>query len=99
MHVKGSRRHVKTDGTRCSLVRGMSEILQELFVFFTSSPKRYAVFRAKVSEEGVENPLGLRNLSAIRLVVGADSIRAHWSSYEEIVHALTDRDNFVDEGK
>ena len=66
----------------------MFEILQELFVFFTSSPKRYSVFRDKVSKGDVENALDLTNLSATRWVARADSIRAVWSSYEEIVDAL-----------
>jgi hypothetical protein len=66
----------------------MFEILQEVFVFFTSSPKRYSVFREKVSEGDVENALDLTNLSATRWVARADSVRAVWSSYEEIVDAL-----------
>ena len=50
------------------------EILQELFVFFTSSPKRYSVFRGKVSEGDVENALDLTNLSATRWVARGNSI-------------------------
>ena len=74
----------------------MFEILQELFVFFTSSPKRYSVFRDKVSKGDVENALDLTNLSATRWVARADSIRAVWSSYEEIVDALKELENVQD---
>ena len=74
----------------------MFEILQEVFVFFTSSPKRYSVFREKVSEGDVENALDLTNLSATRWVARADSIRAVWSSYEEIVDALKELENVQD---
>ena len=74
----------------------MFEILQELFVFFTSIPKRYSVFRGKVSEGDVENALDLTNLSATRWVARADSIPAVWSSYEEIVDALKELENVQD---
>ena len=66
----------------------MFDILQELFVFFTSSTKRYNVFREKVKESDVDGTLELRNLSATRWSARADSIRAVWSSYEEIVKSL-----------
>ena len=53
----------------------MFEILQEVFVFFTSSPKRYSVFHEKVSGGDVENALDLTNLSARRWVARADYVR------------------------
>ena len=56
----------------------MFDILQELFVFFTSSTKRYNVFREKVNESDVDGALELRNLSATRWSARADSIRAVW---------------------
>jgi hypothetical protein len=54
------------------------------------------VFREKVSEGDAENALDLTNLSATRWVACADSIRAVWSSYEEIVDALKELENVQD---
>ncbi len=69
-------------------VCNMFDILQELFVFFTSSPKRYNVFHEIVKKSDVEGVLELRNLSATRWSARADSIRAVWSSYDDIVESL-----------
>ena len=44
----------------------------------------------------MENALDLTNLSATRWVARADSIRAVWSSYEEIVDALKELENVQD---
>ena len=74
----------------------MFEILQELYVFFTSSTKRYAVFFERVKESEFGKALELRNLSATRWSARADSIRAVWSSFEEIIEALEELENSAD---
>jgi hypothetical protein len=74
----------------------MFEILQELFVFFTSSTKRYSVFRDKVKENDSGGALELRNLSATRWSARADSIRAVWSSFDEITQGLEELEDSDD---
>ncbi|CAB3983432.1 zinc finger MYM-type 1-like [Paramuricea clavata] len=72
------------------------EILQELYVFFTSSTKRYGVLGGKVKESEYGKALELRNLSATRWSARADSIRAVWSSFQEIIEALEELENSAD---
>ena len=72
------------------------EILQELFVFFTSSTKRYSVFCDKMKENDSGGALELRNLSATRWRARADSIRAVWSSFDEITQGLEELEDSDD---
>lgn len=68
-------------------VCALFDILQELFVFITSSPKRFDVYRDKMKQTD-EELLMLRNLSATRWVAREESIRAVWSSYGVILEVL-----------
>ena len=68
-------------------VCALFDILQELFVFITSSTKRFDIYRDKVKQSD-EEPLMLRNLSATRWVARDESIRAVWSSYAVILEVL-----------
>ncbi|CAB3989752.1 zinc finger MYM-type 1-like [Paramuricea clavata] len=73
-------------------VCALFELLQELFVFVTSSTKRFDVYREKVKQSD-EELLMLRNLSATRWVAREESICAVWSSYTvvlEVLEVLTD---------
>ena len=74
----------------------MFEILQDLFVFFTSSNKRYSVLGERVQKSEYGKALKLRNLSATRWSARGDSIRAVWSSFEEIIQALGELENSDD---
>ena len=61
--------------------------MQQLFVFFTSSTKRFDVYREKIKQLD-EELLMLRNLSVTRWVAREESIRAVMSSYEIILEVL-----------
>ena len=68
------------------IVREMFDILQALFVFFTSSTKRFQPLKEEVTK--VENCLMLRSLSKTRWSARAESIQAVWTSFEVIVDVL-----------
>ena len=68
-------------------VCALFELLQELFVFVTSSTNRFDVYCEKVKQSD-EELLMLRNLSATRWVAREESIRAVWSSYTVILEVL-----------
>ena len=53
-------------------------------MFFASSTNRYSIFCDKVKENDSGGALELRNLSATRWSTRADSIRAVWSSFDDI---------------
>ena len=74
----------------------MFEILQELFVFFTSSTKRYIMFCDKVKENNSGGALELRNLSATHWSARADSIKVVWLSFDEIPQGLEELENSDD---
>lgn len=63
------------------------DLLQQLFVFFTSSTKRFEVYREEV-KESEEQLLMLRNLAVTHWLAREESIRAVMSSYEIILEAL-----------
>ncbi|CAB4042231.1 zinc finger MYM-type 1-like, partial, partial [Paramuricea clavata] len=65
------------------IVREMFDILQALFVFFTSSTKRLQPLKEEITK--VENCLMLRNLSKTRWSARAESIQAVWTSFDVIV--------------
>lgn len=56
--------------------------LEQLYVFSSSSTKRYAHLHYKLNE--IENSLHLRNFSKTRWTARAESIKAVWISYEII---------------
>lgn len=64
----------------------MFDIIQELYVFFTSSTKRFQPLKDQVGE--VEKSLMLRNLSKTRWSARAESVQAVWTSFEAIVAVL-----------
>ncbi|CAM1307952.1 Uncharacterised protein r2_g1783 [Pycnogonum litorale] len=66
----------------------MFDILQEIYVFFSSSTKRYNLFRQKVKDLDIEGALALRNLSMTRWIARADSIKSVWRGFEGVVGAL-----------
>ena len=74
------------------IVREMFEILQTLYVFFTSSMKRFQPLRDQIIK--VENCLMLRNLSKMRWSARAESIQAVWTSFEvilDVLHTVTNK--------
>ena len=66
-----------------SIVTSMFEILEALYVLFSSNTKRHSVLTAPLQK--VENALLLRNLSKTRLSARAESIRAVWVYFECII--------------
>lgn len=69
-----------------SIVSNMIDILENIYVFFSSSTKRYGLLNTYMSE--IENTLRLRNLSKTRWTARAESIKAVWSSLEAISNWL-----------
>lgn len=61
-------------------------VLEHMYVFFSSSTKRYAHLQKSLSE--IENSLQLRNLSKTRWTARAESIKAVWVSFDSIVKTL-----------
>ncbi|CAI6373668.1 unnamed protein product [Macrosiphum euphorbiae] len=61
-------------------------VLEHMYVFFSSSTKRYAHLQKSLSE--IENSLQLRNLSKKRWTARAESIKAVWVSFDSIVKTL-----------
>ena len=66
----------------------MYDLLEDLYVFFSTSCKRDTVLREHIKQ--VENALKLRNLSKTRWVYRSESIKAVWSSFEAIRTALAE---------
>lgn len=77
------------------IVREMFDILQALFVFFTSSTKRFQPLKEEITK--VENCLMLRNLSKTRWSARAESIQAVWTSFDVIVDVLQQITNKADQ--
>jgi hypothetical protein len=73
----------ETSASVCALF----DILQQLYVFITSSTKRFEIYRDKMKQSD-EDLLMVRNLSATRWVAREESIRAVWSSYAVILDVL-----------
>ncbi len=67
-------------------ISNMFDILEQLYVFFTSSTKRYFVFQQHVKD--IDGALELRNLSVTRWTARSESIRAVWTSFDGILAAL-----------
>lgn len=61
-------------------------VLESLYVFFTSSTKRYFYLNNKLLE--VDTKLKLRNLSMTRWTARAESIKAVWVLFEYILDVL-----------
>ena len=74
------------------IVREMFEILQALYVFFTSSTKQFQPLKDQIIK--VENCLMFRNLSKTRWSARAESIQAVWTSFEvilDVLHIVTNK--------
>ena len=74
------------------IVTEMFEILQALYVFFTSSTKRFQPLKDEIVK--VENCLMLRNQSKTRWSARAESIQAVWTSFEvilDVLHTITNK--------
>jgi len=69
-----------------SIISSMIDILENIYVFFSSSTKRYGLLNSHMSE--IENTLRLRNLSKTRWTARAESIKSVWSSLEAISKCL-----------
>jgi len=76
------------------IVSDLFSIVQELYVFFSSSTKRYGPLLNKLNE--IENSLKLRNLSQTRWTARAEALKSLWTSYPIIIDVL---DNIVEEKK
>ncbi len=68
------------------VVSELFNILEELFVFFTSSTKRLKHLEPKMNE--IENALSLKGLSKTRWTARAESIKAVETSFEVVVQTL-----------
>lgn len=67
------------------------DTLEELYVFFSSSTKRFQLFKDKITE--IETALQLKNLSKTRWTARAESVDAVNKSLEMIVDLLLEMSN------
>jgi len=70
------------------IIGDLFSCLEQLYVFFSGSTKRHACLETKLFE--VENALKLVNLSKTRWTARAESNKAVWISYEQIIDTLQD---------
>lgn len=71
-----------------TLVRDFFNITEELYVFFTSSTKRFKHLQQKI--QGIDKAVQLKNLSRTRWTAKSDSVKALNQSLEEIIELLTE---------
>ena len=64
----------------------MFDVIENLYVFFTSSTKRFALLQTEL--QSVTNALQLRSLSKTRWSARAESVQAVWTSFEAIHDAF-----------
>ncbi|KAL4118970.1 hypothetical protein QTP88_011848 [Uroleucon formosanum] len=69
-----------------SIIGNTIDTLESLYVFFSSSNKRYGLLHEKISK--IENALQLRNLSKARWTARAESVKAVWNSLEAVIESL-----------
>ena len=69
-----------------TLISKVYDVLEQLFVFFTKSPKRSKELKDKLDQ--IENALQLRNLSKTRWAARAEAVKAVWTSFDAIVEVL-----------
>lgn len=67
-------------------VMSFFETIQQLYVFFTSSTKRFELYASEVGE--LETSLSLKSLSKTRWSMRADSIRAVLACYDKVIDVL-----------
>jgi len=79
-----------------TIIANMVDSLENLYVFFSASSKRYGLLNIKLSEIG--NALQQKNLSKTRWTARAESVKAVWGSLKAIIKSLdeicTDNGNF-----
>ncbi|KAF0764466.1 zinc finger MYM-type protein 1-like [Aphis craccivora] len=73
------------------IIGDLFSCLEQLYVFFSGSTKRHAYLETNLFE--IENALKLVNLSKTRWTARAESIKAVWISYEQIINTLQDMTN------
>lgn len=71
-----------------SIIGNTIDTLEYIYVFFSSSNKRYCLLHEKISK--IENALQLtrRNLSRTRWTARAESVKAVWNSLEAVIESL-----------
>ncbi|XP_050509137.1 uncharacterized protein LOC126886307 [Diabrotica virgifera virgifera] len=71
-----------------ALIRNFFDTLEELYVFFTSSTKRFKHLQEKIQE--IDKSVQLKNLSRTRWTAKADSVRALNQTVDQIIEVLSD---------
>lgn len=71
-----------------TIISDTFDILEELYVFFSSSTKKF--HRLKTKLEGIENSILLKNLSKTRWTARAETLKAVNISFEAILEVLDD---------
>ncbi|KAL4112339.1 hypothetical protein QTP88_016148 [Uroleucon formosanum] len=69
-----------------TIIANMVDTLENLYVFFSASSKRYGLLNIQLSE--IENALQLRNVSKTQWTARAESVKAVWGSLEAIIKSL-----------
>lgn len=72
----------------------MFSVMQELYVFFSSSTKRYSPLLNKLAD--IEIASKLRNLSKTKWTARAEAIKSVWSSFNIIIEVLDEITNTKD---
>ena len=70
------------------IMKDLFDVLEEIYVFFTSSTKRSASLNECMKHLKLDNTLQLRNLSKTRWTARAESIRSVWHSIDAIAMSL-----------
>lgn len=70
------------------VIGDLFSVLESLYVFFSSSTKRYSHLMTELS--AMENSLKLQNLSKTRWTARAESIKAVWASFECVINVLSE---------
>lgn len=76
------------------IISDVFSVMQELYVFFSSSTKRYSPLLNKLAD--IEIALKLRNLSKTRWTARAESIKSVWTSFNIIIEVLDEITNTND---
>ena len=80
-----------TVGHSCNaipIMKDLFDVLEEIYVFFTSSTKRSASLNEFIKYLKLDNTLQLRNLSKTRWTARIESIRSVWHSIDVIAMSL-----------
>ena len=68
------------------MIQELSNVLQELYVFFSDSMKHRAVLSDHFAP--IENSFQLRNLSKTRGTARSESVQAVWASLQAVLRGL-----------